>query len=418
MLTALPFLTAELPGTGGVIKTRPEDFRVEEVPSYEPSGEGDHAYAFIEKRNIGTREALNRVAQALNISQREIGAAGLKDAQAITRQWISIEHADPEQLARIEPASMRVLRTTRHTNKLKPGHLKGNRFVIRLREMLMPLDEAARIAEAALEVLTRRGVPNYFGPQRFGNRIDNHLLGKAVIRNDAEAFMDLFLGDPRQEYDMPRILQARTLYEQGQYEEALDAIPGQYSDRRRAMRAMARTGGKKKRAFFGVDKRLKGLFISAYQSTLFNAVLAIRMPRIDVLLEGDMACKHVNGASFPVEQPEVEQPRCDAFEISPTGPLYGQRMARLTGPAGEIENPILDAEGLTDDEIRQMKRLGARGGRRPLRFQPKDTGLATGTDDLGPYLELRFELPAGCYATTLLSEITKDRGAEEKDDLQ
>jgi len=125
-----------------------------------------------------------------------------------------------------------------------------------------------------------------------------------------------------------------------------------------------------------------------------------------------MAYKHVNGACFRVEQPEVEQPRCDSFEISPTGPLLGERTTRLSSPAGEIENPILDGENLSDMDLRQMKHFGSRGGRRPLRFQPRDAAVTSGEDDLGPYLELSFELDSGCYATALLAELTKDRVTE------
>jgi tRNA pseudouridine13 synthase len=161
-----------------------------------------------------------------------------------------------------------------------------------------------------------------------------------------------------------------------------------------------------------MDKHLKGFFVSAYQSSLFNRVLSARMPHIDKLLTGDMAYKHDNGACFQVEDAAVEQPRCDRFEISPTGPLLGQRTTRLTGPAAEIEDPILEAEGLGETQFRQMKRLGARGGRRPLRFQPRNVGVATGDDDLGSYLELRFELGPGCYATTLIAEIAKNPTAD------
>jgi len=412
MLASLPFLTQDLPGVGGVIKTRPEDFFVEELPAYEPCGSGTHVYALIEKKGLGTREALDRIARALNIQRRDIGSAGLKDAHAVARQWISIEHIQPERLEQFSLAEVRVLKTSRHTNKLKPGHLRGNRFAVRLRKLALPLDEARRTAEAALAILTRRGVPNYFGPQRFGNHQNNHLLGRALARNDAVEFMDQFLGRPNPDADSPTVLQARTRYEEGRYEEALSFWPGQFTDHRRALRAILAGKGKKKRGLFTVDKHLQGLFVSAYQSDLFNRVLAARMPDIDRLLAGDMAYKHDNGACFRVEQAETEQPRCDRFEISPTGPLLGQRTTRLTGPAGDIENPILEAEALGESESGHMRRLGARGGRRPLRFQPRNTGLTAGQDDLGPYLELRFELDAGCYATTLISEITKDRTAE------
>ncbi|MBN2212105.1 MAG: tRNA pseudouridine(13) synthase TruD, partial [Sedimentisphaerales bacterium] len=142
-------------------------------------------------------------------------------------------------------------------------------------------------------------------------------------------------------------------------------------------------------------------------SELFNQVLAARMPDVDRLLRGDMAMKHENGACFRVEDAAVEQPRCDRFEISPTGPLYGYRMSETVGPAGEIENPILEATGLTKRDFRQMGYYKVRGGRRPLRFQPRNHAVSHGSDDAGPYLEIRFELDSGCYATTVLREIMK-----------
>jgi len=409
MDNTLPFLTTDFAGIGGVIKTREEDFVVEEVPLYEPSGAGSHAYAFIEKKGISTRQALGHIARGLNVSLRYLGSAGLKDARAVTRQWISVEHVDPARLAGLSLSNVRILRTERHRNKLKPGHLAGNRFVIRLRRVNEPLSESAHITEEVLSVLARRGVPNYFGPQRFGDRQSNHLLGKAIIDDDIEDFVHRFLGRPQEGLDGPATLQARTLFEQGSYQEAVGVWPRRFHEQRRALKALVRSDGDKTRAYQSVDRHLQGFFISAYQSALFNRVLAARMPRIDTLLLGDMAYKHDNGACFAVEEPDVEQPRCEAFDVSPTGPLLGPRMTRLTGPAGDIENPILDAEKLSQAAMQQMKRLGSRGGRRPLRFQPRHIDVGTGIDDLGPYLELRFELNPGCYATCLIAEITKDR---------
>lgn len=402
-------LTAQIPGTGGKFKTRDEDFVVEELPLYEAGGTGSHAYAFIEKQGIGTREALDRIGCALEINGRNIGSAGLKDVHAVTRQWISIEHVGPQRVEKLDVPGVRILQVTRHTNKLKPGHLAGNRFVVRLRDVAVPAEQALETAQNVLAILTQTGMPNYFGAQRFGNRHNNHLLGKAVIDDNALEFVDLLLGHPLQGVDSPATLHARTLYSQGHFEEALNVCPPQMREHARALRALVKSQGDKKRAFYAVDKHLKGFFVSAYQSDLFNRVLAARMPDINKVLLGDMAYKHVNGACFRVEDPQAEQPRCEQFEISPTGPLLGQRTARLTGPAGEIENPILAAEGLGESEMKQMKRLGARGGRRPLRVQPQHTRADTGADDLGPYLELQFELPPGAYATTLINEITKNR---------
>lgn len=411
MSEPLGHLTADIPGTGGEIKLRDTDFVVEEIPLYEASGHGSHTYAFIEKQGLGTREALGRIARALDVPARNIGSAGLKDTRAVTRQWISVEHVGPERVEKLDIPNVDILKVTRHTNKLKPGHLTGNRFVVRLRTLAVPAEQAARTAEQVLSILAQKGLPNYFGPQRFGNRHDNHLLGRAVLSNNADSFIDLFLGHPQEGIDSPATFQARTLYSEGHYQDALSTWPGQQAEPCRALRAMVKSQGDQKRAFYAVDKHLKGFFVSAYQSQLFNRVLAARMPKIDTVLLGDMAYKHVNGACFQVEDPAVEQPRCDSFEISPTGPLLGQRTARLAGPAGEIENPILEAEGLGEEQFRQMKRLGARGGRRPFRVQPKNANVTTGEDDLGPYLELHFELPPGSYATTLIAEITKTTDA-------
>ncbi len=402
----LPFITSDLGLVTGVIKQRPEDFCVEEVPLYEPCGEGTHVYAFIEKQQLTTHDAVARMAAALGVRRADIGYAGRKDAQAITRQWISIEHIDPDKLMTLDCPQIKVLKIGRHGNKLRVGHLSANKFMIRMRNLSVSAKQAEEIAQAIMEVLIRRGVPNYFGPQRFGGRSDSGRLGEMLIKNDTTEFCRLFLGDADNETDK-RFIEARQLYEQGNYEQALECWPKAFHDHRRMLKELVRTKGNFKRASRALDDAMKNLLVSAWQSALFNEVLAARMPHIDMVLLGDMAMKHDNGACFKVEQPDVEQPRCQTFEISPTGPLLGMRTARLTDAAGEIENPILDREILTEDDLRRIKNFGARGGRRALRFQPRDVHISSGTDIRGDYLELAFELDSGCYATTLLREITK-----------
>ncbi len=402
----LPFLTGDVVGLGGDIKVREEDFLVEEMPLYQASGEGTHIYALIEKKGIATMDALAQIARMLHIQRKDIGFAGQKDARAVTRQWISIEHIKPETLSGLNLPNIKILQLTRHNNKIKLGHLSANRFVIRLRNIELPMRQAVQFAEEILAVLSKRGVPNYFGPQRFGNRSDSHLLGHAVVRGQIDEFVDLFLGNPRKT-DLSGFLTARQAYTKGDYQKAHDAWPYVFADQRRALKALIKSGGNKKKAYNVVDKHLKRFFVSAYQSDIFNRVLAARMPNIDKILVGDMAYKHENGACFRVEDAVIEQPRCDRFEISPTGPLFGFRMTELTGPAGEIENPVLVQTQLQERDFRQMGQHNSRGGRRPLRFQPRNCSVAAGSDDLGEYLELKFELDSGCYATTLLREITK-----------
>src|SRR3712207_5138236 len=129
------YLTAEQPGIGGRLKVKPEDFIVEEIPLYLPSGEGQHLYAEIEKTGLSTYAAIKTIAQALNISPNAIGYAGLKDARAITRQTLSIEGATPEAINQLHLSNIKILKVNRHGNKLRVGHLAGNRFVIRVREV-------------------------------------------------------------------------------------------------------------------------------------------------------------------------------------------------------------------------------------------------------------------------------------------
>ncbi len=402
----LPFLTEEIPGIGGDIKTICPDFVVEELPKYEFCGEGTHVLAWVQKKNITTTDMIARIADALEIDKFDIGYAGRKDARAVTRQWISIEHIAPDKLRNLDSPSIKILDITRHTNKLKVGHLAGNRFTIRLRNLNRPAAEALPVAEQIMETLAAKGVPNYFGPQRFGYRYDSHLLGGAIVKHDLKTFYDILLGKP--EYDtQEEFITARTLYEQGNLEAALDAWHSAFGDHRKALKSLLRFDGDLKKAFRRFDRRLLSLFVAAWQSDVFNRVLAARMPEIDKLLDGDMAVKHVNGACFRVEDANIEQSRCDAFEISPTGPLIGAKMAELIGPAGDIENPLLEAVHLVKDDMPRLKKYGAVGGRRPLRYQPKNHALSTGTDDHGEFLQLQFELPSGCYATVLLREITK-----------
>ena len=127
----LPYLTPEFPGVGGVIKQRSEDFFVQEIPLYEPSGSGEHVYCEIQKVGLTTFEAMHRLGKALDISTRDIGYAGMKDAHAITRQIFSIAGTTPEAVMSLQIPGITIQWAARHGNKLRLGHLQGNRFAIK-----------------------------------------------------------------------------------------------------------------------------------------------------------------------------------------------------------------------------------------------------------------------------------------------
>jgi tRNA pseudouridine13 synthase len=404
----LPYLSAELPGVGGAIKRFDEDFVVEEMPRYEPSGVGTHVYFTIEKRGLPTLAAIQHIARALGRQPRDIGYAGMKDAHGVTRQMLSLEHIDPARIESLALSRIKVLSISRHTNKLKLGHLAGNRFVIKIRDADKSPDPAAR---AIVDVLARRGVPNYFGPQRFGARGDNALIGKAVLLGNHEEAIALMLGRPGP-LDRGDALRARELFEKGDYAAAADAWPrGTFAQQSRMCRALAKSGGDKRQAWRTADHTLRKLFLSAFQSDLFNRVLArrIELGLLDRLQTGDVAYKHANGACFHVEDAAVEQPRCDAFDISPTGPLFGRRMTPASGEHGELESTVMAGSGVGHEELsgRDSGRLD--GARRPLRVPLGEVRVESGEDDHGPSLLLAFALPAGAYATNVIREVCKNQ---------
>ena len=115
-MTALPFVTADLPGSGGALRRTPEDFRVDEVPAYLPSGEGTHLYLRVEKRGRTTRDAIRALAAALGVPERDAGYAGLKDREAVTTQWLSFPVARDPEPAALESPGLRVLEVSRHVS--------------------------------------------------------------------------------------------------------------------------------------------------------------------------------------------------------------------------------------------------------------------------------------------------------------
>lgn len=393
------YLTEELPGIGGRIKERVEDFVVEEIPLYPPSGTGQHTFFEIRKQGIPTFQAVRLIARALEVPPARIGYAGHKDAQAITSQVLSVEGVSPNAVAALDLPNIQVIWAERHDRRLKIGHLSGNRFIIRVRGV-----EPSVLAtcEAVLQLLEQRGVPNWYGEQRFGQRGDSARLGGYVLRKDATGFVNALLGGPHPK-ESEAVRAARARYDAGDWEAALSMFPGNMADERVALQVLIRTQGDYWRAYQSVPKRLKTFLLSALQSALFNQVVEARLDTLDQVFAGDLAMKHPSHSVFRVEDEVVEQPRARRFEISPTGPIFGYKMMQASGRQGELEAQILSAETLTLDDFRVGGGIKAKGERRSLRFQMTDAKIWY---DEG--IMLRFELPKGCYATAVLAEFMKD----------
>ncbi len=334
----LPTLTVDLPGCGGTFKGTPEDFVVEEIPAYEPSGEQDceHLFLWIEKRGRSTQDVAKALAQHCGMNEKDVSWAGLKDRQAITRQYLCApaRYVEPK-LATFVMEGVTVLRTARHRNKLKGGHLHGNKFTLMVRGVTNH-----DVAQETLARLVKLGIPNFFGEQRFGIGGDNAEKGKRILQS----------------------------------------------------------GGRHR------DRFERKLFLSAYQSDLFNRVLARRLEggTFATAVLGDVLKKNVTGGEFICADPIVDQPRVDSLEVSPTGPLFGPEMRRPEGVVDALEEAVLADEGVT----RELFVAGGNetmGARRLLRIALQ---LESAVPQ-GDALELKFSLPSGSYATVLLRELLK-----------
>jgi tRNA pseudouridine13 synthase len=395
-----PCLTASLPGTGGTIKDSPDDFVVEEIPAYLPCGSGEHCYLTIEKRGLTTLEAVRRLAQALKIQDKDIGYAGMKDAVGITRQTLSIQWLTPEKARALDIDGITVLAAGRHSNKLKLGHLKGNRFRVVVRGVS---DAAVDRVPDIMEILDQRGVPNYFGFQRYGAQGNSHLIGFAILRGEWRECVDRLIGDPGAVRD-GEWSAAITAYRQGDVNEALRLFPRHCRSERDVLQRLAARPGEYEKAFSAVHPRLKKLYLSAAQSSLFDQVVARRIDQLDEVRTGDLACKHVNGACFLVEDAAGEQGRADSFEISASGPMFGCKMKRPEGAIWQLESEILEQAGLDLNQFDLSGGLRVEGERRPLRVPAGDLSWSVS----GDAVTLEFTLPRGSYATSLVREVTKN----------
>ncbi|MBT3269941.1 tRNA pseudouridine(13) synthase TruD [Candidatus Poribacteria bacterium] len=393
------YLTPDIEGIGGVLKRRHEDFYVEEVPLYEPVGEGGHTYVTVEKRGISTFEMVHRLGDYFGVSASAIGYAGLKDTRAVTRQRVSIEGVTVDRALDVSLPAIRIMDAAYHTNKLRLGHLAGNRFVIRVRH---PRKDALERATEILGIIADRGGPNFFGMQRFSGRGNGHLIGRAMMLGDYDEALAYYIGRPKSN-ERPDVFEARTAYDDGDFDRARRLFPlPKFRNERRVLGGLLR-GLSSEHAFGQVAPRMRRLLSSAYQSLLYNRVLARRMPDIGVLMDGDIAQKHRGGACFLVDSAETEQPRADDFEISPSGPLFGSKMLRPAGVPREIEDEIVRAEGVDPAQMPKVFHLMS-GLRRPMRIPVMEPDIHQEEDRS---IVVSFRLPSGSYATVILDEIMK-----------
>lgn len=349
MTVKLPYVTPELAGIGGTIKASPDDFSVEEIPVYAPSGEGEHVFVRLRRSGTTTRDVQMTLSRLFSLPEVDIGYAGMKDKIARTDQTFSLRNGKLDLLevrkTLESETDFEIVDIKRHGNKLRLGHLIGNRFRIVISD---PIDhDAVSRAQEIADRLVERGVPNFFGPQRFGLDGRNAASGR-----------DCLLGrGPRKAW-------------------------------------------------------LARLYVSAFQSQLFNDYLALRMERGEYgrIHCGDVAKKAHTGGIFDVLDEAIENARFGAREITYTGPMFGKSMRPAQGLPGSWEKEIWETTEL-DPSVFDRTRL--EGTRRPcvLWIEP----ITIKAHERG--IEAIFALPKGAYATVCLGEIMKSAvSLEEGDD--
>lgn len=297
------------------LKTCCEDFKVTEIGKYIPCGEGEHLWLWIEKTNSNTALIAEELAKKSGIKLRDVSYAGRKDKVAVTQQWFSLY--DPKRISDnvvFDIPNCTILKSIRHTQKLRIGNLLGNTFEISLRNFK---GDFAKL-ENRLQDISKRGFPNYFGPQRFGRNMNN--LPKAIswVGNGA--------GRLRREQ--------------------------------------------------------RSIYFSVLRSYLFNLILneRIEQKNWDKVILGELAQLNGNHSVFIVNEENLEsaQFRCEEFDISPTGPLLGSGNVSVESIAFELENKILDEH----QQLVKFLQKEANAARRTLRIRPADLSLEQKESDL------------------------------------
>jgi tRNA pseudouridine13 synthase len=333
----LPYAYGGAAGSG-ILKQAPDDFAVEEILGFAPSGEGEHVFLHVEKTGANTDAIAARIAEFARLPRMAVSYAGLKDRHARTLQWFSVHlpgKQDPDWQTLNSP-ELHILEACRHNRKLKTGTLKGNRFHLRIRQ----LEAEQPLLEQRLQQIACNGVPNYFGPQRFGHNGQNIEKAKAL-------------------FDGSLITR---------------------------------------------NRHLRGIYLSAARSLIFNRVLAerVRQQNWNQALEGDAFTFPDSHSYFCDELTPELLTRVATFQIHPSGPLWGKGELATQAAARTLE----EAAARQEPELCSgLERNGLEMARRALRINPGEFSwrLDENGED-GKQLQVSFTLPSGAYATTVLRE--------------
>jgi tRNA pseudouridine13 synthase len=334
-----------------VFNTSARDFTVEEIPLYEFTGQGEHLVLHVRKKDMTTWEMLDAISNHVGIKRRDMGYAGLKDKHAMTMQYISILAIHEEKLKAFTHEKIKILSMLRHNNKIRVGHLKGNRFNIRLKKVLGVQKDKL---DSVLKWIKKNGVPNYFGNQRFGNQGDNWVDGKKLIEGTLKMRdhkTKEFLMGSYQSYLFNNWLSKRM---------EINHLLEKFTE--------------------AETEQVLGLEVGSLKGTKSQ-------PSFFKLLKGDVMMHYPYGRLFNVEDLAEEARRFESKDIAPGGLLPGKKTKRAEDIAGQIEEAFYEEMNLN-------------GARRYAWIQVSE--ISKNYVEEKAHYELSFVLPKGCYATNVL----------------
>lgn len=412
------FFTKTLPLKGRV-KQRYSDFIVEEVledgcvckvgrfnKKWEERGEQkamkipprkneEHLLLDLEKINTDTATALALIARGINVSKKRIGYGGLKDKRAITCQRISIYMPNEGLIEKFGVKGLEIRNPRWSEKRTELGDLKGNQFTITIRDISGEEEEIRKIIED-FSKQAAKGIPNFFGNQRFGGkRMITHKVGKLLLKGNFEEAIMLYLTDTYEE-EKEDIKTARiNLAKTNDLKKALAEFPFDARSERAIINHLVKYPKDFAGAFGTLPKKIRYLFTHAFQSDLYNKILAERMREYK-----EKALAPIDGDVLVEGMPAILLP--------------GFESAFAAGKAGEIERKVLDVEGVSFEDFKtaKMSELSSKGERKPIALVPADFKvLKVEADEFNEgkkAVTISFFLGKGNYATTVLRELMKE----------
>ena len=439
---------SDAPGTGGRLRSTPEDFRVREIEAFDPEpvdadpGAYPHVLARVTLHRWDTNDFASELSDRLGISRERVSWAGTKDKHAVTTQLFSVAKVDPDDLAAVavDGADIDVLGRT--GRPILFGDLAGNAFDITVRDA-----DASRVDEITADLAAFAagddgasveaengpvtvGVPNYFGQQRFGSeRPVTHEVGLAVARGDWQGAVLAYVGNPH-ERERESTREARAYVDETEdWQGALDRLPRRLGfERSMCHRLVEREESGDgtldaedyRYALEAVPSNLQRLFVNAAQSFVFNRVLSERLARglpFHEPVAGDVVCfadaDAPEGLALPdpgrtqrVSEDRLRTVRrhCERGRAFVTAPLVGTETELADGEPGEIERAVLEELDLEPADFDLPGEFGSTGTRRAILLR---TDLDASTPDADDALTVEFSLPKGSYATVVLREFLK-----------